>query len=103
MQSGITSQPLQSTLRSFIKIPMTKENIEPKIDLDKRLFLRPREVEDIFGIKENTLRRQRTGNYGFPFTVIGRAPMKNKGGMIFYKVEDIKPEKFKPNKKKKTK
>jgi|TARA_R100001594_G_scaffold40759_1_gene72783 hypothetical protein len=82
---------------------MTKENIEPKIDLDKRLFLRPREVEDIFGIKENTLRRQRTGNYGFPFTVIGRAPMKNKGGMIFYKVEDIKPEKFKPNKKKKTK
>ena len=36
-------------------------------NLDKRLFLRPREVEDIFGIKESTLRRQRTGNYGFPF------------------------------------
>jgi hypothetical protein len=70
------------------------------INLDKRLFLRPKEVEDIFGIKESTLRRQRTGNYGFPFTIIGRAPKKNKGGIIFYAVEDIKPNKFKFNSKK---
>jgi len=70
------------------------------INLDKRLFLRPKEVEDIFGIKESTLRRQRTGNYGFPFTIIGRAPKKNKGGIIFYAVEDIKPNKFKFNRKK---
>ena len=79
---------------------MENKNEIPKIDLDKRLFLRPREVEDIFGIKESTLRRQRTGNYGFPFTIIGRAPKKNKGGIILYAVEDIKPNKFKFNPKK---
>jgi len=69
------------------------------INLDKRLFLRPREVEDIFGIKESTLRRQRTGNYGFPFIVIGRKPKTNKGGTIFYSVDDIN-RKFKFNQKK---
>ncbi len=78
---------------------MTTQNTEPKIDLDNRLYLRPREVEDVFGIKENTLRRQRTGNYGFPFIVIGRKPRSQKGGMVFYKVEDIRPEKFKPDEK----
>ena len=56
---------------------------------DKRLFLREREVEDIFGIKASTLRRQRTGNYGLPFKVVGRAPKSNKGGIIFYSVKDI--------------
>ena len=70
------------------------------INLDKRLFLRPKEVEDIFGIKESTLRRQRTGNYGFPFTIIGRKPKTNKGGTVFYAVDDIKPNKFKFNQKK---
>ena len=79
---------------------MENKNITPKIDLDKRLYLRPNEVEDIFGIKESTLRRQRTGNYGFPFIVIGRKPKTNKGGVIFYSVDDIKKRKFKFNDKK---
>jgi hypothetical protein len=64
---------------------------------DKRLFLREREVEDIFGIKASTLRRQRTGNYGFPFTVVGRPKNTNKGGIIFYSVKDIEAGKWKHN------
>ena len=79
---------------------MENKNITPKIDLDKRLYLRPNEVEDIFGIKESTLRRQRTGHYGFPFIVIGRKPKTNKGGVIFYSVDDIKKRKSKFNDKK---
>ena len=66
---------------------------------DKRLFLREREVEDIFGIKASTLRRQRTGNYGFPFTVVGRPKKTNKGGIIFYSVKDIEAGKWKHNRK----
>ena len=80
---------------------MTNTNQLPEINLDKRLYLRPKEVEEIFGIKQSTLRRQRTGRYGFPFTVVRRAPQTNKGGTIFYAVEDIKKGKFKfPEKKK---
>ena len=70
---------------------------------DKRLFLREREVEDIFGIKASTLRRQRTGNYGLPFKVVGRAPKSNKGGIVFYSVKDIEAGKFKSNPKHKGK
>jgi len=76
---------------------MENKNETLKIDLDKRLYLRPKEVEDIFGIKESTLRRQRTGNYGFPFIVIGRKPKCNKGGTVFYSVDDIKHNFFKLN------
>ena len=43
---------------------------------DKRLFLREREVEDIFGIKASTLRRQRTGNYGLPFKAVSEVDEK---------------------------
>ena len=66
---------------------------------DKRLFLREREVEDIFGIKASTLRRQRTGNYGLPFKVVGRAPKLNKGEIVFYSVKDIEAGKWKHNRK----
>ena len=52
-------------------------------EIKNKVFLRPKEVEEIFGIKQSTLRRQRTGRYGFPFTVVGRAPQTNKGGTIF--------------------
>ena len=83
---------------------MKTQTIEPpKINLDTRLFLRPKEVETIFGIKESTLRRQRTGNYGFPFKVVGRAPKSNKGGIVFYSVKDIEAGKFKSNPKHKGK
>ena len=66
---------------------------------DKRLFLREREVEDIFGIKASTLRRQRTGNYGLPFKVVGRAPKSNKAEIVFYSVKDIEAGKWKHNRK----
>jgi len=79
---------------------MKTQTIEPpKINLDTRLFLRPKEVETIFGIKESTLSRQRTGNYGFPFKVVGRAPKSNKGGIVFYSVKDIEAGKWKHNRK----
>ena len=59
------------------------------INLDQRKFLREKEVSNIFGIPRNTLRRQRWGNYGIPYSVVGRAKDKNKGGIILYSIEDI--------------
>jgi len=59
------------------------------INLDQRKFLREKEVSDIFGISRNTLRRQRWGDYGIPYSVVGRAKNKNKGGIVLYSIEDI--------------
>ena len=59
------------------------------INLDQRKFLREKEVSNIFGIPRNTLRRQRWGDYGIPYSVVGRAKNKNKGGIILYSIEDI--------------
>ena len=59
------------------------------INLDQRKFLREKEVSNIFGISRNTLRRQRWGDYGIPYSVVGRAKDKNKGGIILYSIEDI--------------
>ena len=70
------------------------------INLEQRKFLREKEVSDIFGIARNTLRRQRWGDYGIPYSVVGRKPQhlqkknkkgqpNNKGGIILYSIEDI--------------
>tara|TARA_Y100001951_G_C11200263_1_gene216699 strand:+ start:39 stop:260 length:222 start_codon:yes stop_codon:yes gene_type:complete len=59
------------------------------INLEQRKFLREKEVEAIWGISRNTLRRQRWGDYGIPYSVVGRAKDKNKGGIILYSIEDI--------------
>ena len=54
-----------------------------KINLDGRKYLTPREVEEIFGIKSATLRRQRWGDYGMPYH---KHNITNK---ILYCIEDI--------------
>tara|TARA_B100001971_G_C17730865_1_gene305861 strand:+ start:111 stop:335 length:225 start_codon:yes stop_codon:yes gene_type:complete len=59
------------------------------INLEQRKFLREKEVSNIFGIPRNTLRRQRWGDYGIPYSVVGRAKNKNKGGIVLYSIEDI--------------
>jgi|TARA_B100001964_G_scaffold227136_1_gene276750 hypothetical protein len=58
-------------------------------NLDQRKFLREKEVEAIYGIPRNTLRRQRWGDYGIPYSVFGRAKNKNKGGIVVYSISDI--------------
>ena len=44
-----------------------------------RKYLRPSEVEEIYGIKQGTLTKQRSQGYGLPYVVIGRKPKKRKG------------------------
>ena len=58
-------------------------------NLDQRKFLREKEVSNIFGIPRNTLRRQRWGDYGIPYSVVGRKDNNNKGGFILYSIEDV--------------
>ena len=58
-------------------------------NLDQRKFLREKEVSDIYGINRNTLRRQRWGDYGIPYSIVGRAKDKNKGGIVLYLIDDI--------------
>ena len=58
-------------------------------NLDQRKFLREKEVSEIYGIKANTLRRQRWGDYGIPFRVFNRKKGKKKGGTILYLIDDI--------------
>ena len=50
-------------------------------DLEKRKFLKEKEVEQIYGIKANTLRRQRWGDYGLTYHKLGNN--------ILYSIEDI--------------
>ena len=54
-----------------------------------RKYLRPSEVEDIYGIKQGTLAKQRSHGFGLPFVVVGRKPRKRKGGIILYEIEVI--------------
>jgi|TARA_R110001632_G_C11020148_1_gene380337 hypothetical protein len=61
-----------------------------------RKYLRPSEVEEIYGIKQGTLAKQRSHGFGLPFVVIGRKPKKRKGGIILYDIEVIE-DVFKTN------
>tara|TARA_R110001592_G_scaffold191265_1_gene437420 strand:- start:388 stop:627 length:240 start_codon:yes stop_codon:yes gene_type:complete len=54
-----------------------------------RKYLRPSEVEAIYGIKQGTLAKQRSQGFGLPYVIIGRKPNKRKGGIILYDVEDL--------------
>jgi hypothetical protein len=54
------------------------------INFDKRKFLDEKEVEQIYGIKANSLRRQRWGDYGLPFHKLG--------SKVLYSIEDIDKE-----------
>ena len=58
-------------------------------NLDQRKFLREKEVSEIYGMNRNTLRRQRWGDYGIPYSVVGRAKDKNNGGIVLYLIDDI--------------
>ena len=57
--------------------------------MSNRKFFRPKEVEQVFGIKTSTLAKQRGGKYGLPYTIGGRNPKKNRGGVILYNVDEI--------------
>ena len=57
--------------------------------MEQKLYMRPKEVEAVFSIKQSTLSKQREGKFGLPFTIVGRNPEKNRGGIILYKVSDI--------------
>ena len=57
--------------------------------MEQKLYMRPKEVEAEFRIKQSTLSKQREGKFGLPFTIVGRNPKKNRGGIILYKVSDI--------------
>ena len=57
--------------------------------MEQKLYMMPKEVEAVFSIKQSTLSKQREGKFGLPFTIVGRNPKKNRGGIILYKVSDI--------------
>ena len=67
------------------------------INLDQRKFLREKEVSNIYGIPRDTLRRQRWGDYGISYSVVGRAKDKNKGGIVLYLIDDIEAAMQKKN------
>ncbi len=54
-----------------------------------RKYLRPSEVEEIYGIKQGTLAKQRSHGFGLPYVIIGRKPKKRKGGIVLYDIEDL--------------
>ena len=54
-----------------------------------RKHIRPKDVAEIYGIKESTLSRQRWGKYGLPFSIVGRKPKSKNGGVILYNVDEI--------------
>jgi|TARA_A200000159_G_scaffold164817_1_gene196523 hypothetical protein len=57
--------------------------------MSNKKYLRPKDIEELFSIKVSTLSKQRQGNYGLPFTVVGRAKNTNRGGVILYNVDDV--------------
>lgn len=57
--------------------------------MSNKKFITPKDVEKIFSIKVSTLSKQRQGNYGLPFTVVGRRKNENRGGNILYNVDEI--------------
>ena len=52
-------------------------------------YIRPIDVEEQYSIKVSTLSKQRQGQYGLPFHVVGRKKNKQKGGIILYNVDEI--------------
>jgi hypothetical protein len=52
-------------------------------------YIRAKDVQEIYGIKESTLSRQRWGKYGLPVSVVGRKQKKQNGGVILYNVDEI--------------
>tara|TARA_R100000908_G_scaffold19730_1_gene7659 strand:- start:1095 stop:1307 length:213 start_codon:yes stop_codon:yes gene_type:complete len=52
-------------------------------------YLTPKDVEKIYSIKVSTLSKQRQGNYGLPFSVVGRQKNKSRGGNILYNVDEV--------------
>ena len=44
------------------------------MNLEHRKYLRPNEVEEIYGIKVGTLAKQRNHGFGLPYVIIGRGP-----------------------------
>ena len=59
-----------------------------EIQMNKK-YIRPKDVQEIYGIKESTLSRQRWGKYGLPFNVVGRKPKSKNGGVILYNVDEV--------------
>ena len=59
------------------------------MNLEHRKYLRPNEVEEIYGIKVGTLAKQRNQGFGLPYVIIGRKTKKRKGGIILYDKEAI--------------
>ena len=52
-------------------------------------YIRPKDVEDTFSIKVSTLSKQRQGNYGLPYHVVGRKKNNNRGCVILYNVDEV--------------
>ena len=50
--------------------------------MSNRKYYRPKEIEQVFGIKTSTLAKQRGEKYGLPYTIVGRNPKKNRGGNL---------------------
>ena len=57
--------------------------------MSNQKYYRPKDIEQVFGIKESTLSKQRHGKYALPFSVVGRKPNKNRGGVILYNVDEV--------------
>ena len=50
-------------------------------------YYRAKEIQEAYGINPSTLSRQRWGQYGLPYCVVGRKPGKKTGGIILYNIE----------------
>ena len=57
--------------------------------MSNKKFIRPKDVENIYSIKVSTLSKQRQGNYGLPYHVVGRKKNNQRGGVILYNVDEI--------------
>ena len=40
----------------------------------RKIYYRPKEIEQLLGIKQSTLSKQRQGKFGLPYVVVGRGP-----------------------------
>ena len=72
---------------TFLKLTAGDETKE-HMNINRK-YLRPSEVEEIYGIKQGTLTKQRSQGYGLPYVVIGRKPKKRHGGIILYDIDVI--------------
>ena len=52
-------------------------------------YYRAKEIQEAYGINPSTLSRQRWGQYGLPYSVVGRKPGKKTGGIILYNIDDV--------------